>query len=130
MDRNAERMRFVLGDACDIVSSWHDQNNLEEGYDISTRAGEGIGWDSALRDLVDVSRADVFVIFTNEGGGGHDGRHVETGAYLHRMVQEIWDLTNRLRFVTIGPREHIFHCHPDAEIFDSFEDFLCAEEKR
>lgn len=69
-------------------------------------------WTYAEADLLDILRADVIVSFTGLGGRG--GRHVEYG----------YAIAKGTRLVIVGPREHVFHCHPRAEVYPTWTDFL------
>lgn len=68
----------------------------------------------ARMDLDDVRSASVCIAFTESPGQaqGRGGRHTELGIAL----------AMGLRVILIGPREHVFHCLPDIEQFDTWEE--------
>jgi nucleoside 2-deoxyribosyltransferase len=72
-------------------------------------------WQFADIDLADIDAADIFVSFTGPVGRG--GRHIEHGYAMARG----------LRIVIVGPRDNIFHCAPDTEVYPSWPEFLAAE---
>jgi hypothetical protein len=65
-------------------------------------------------DLDDLEAADVVISFTEAGGGGKGGRHVEFGIAIGRGK----------RLIIIGPREHVFHTLPGVEWYPSWQDLL------
>lgn len=66
----------------------------------------------AQHDVEDVEAADWLICFSI-GGGGRGGRHVEWGIGINQ----------RKRLTLIGPREHVFHCLPQVEVFPDLETF-------
>ena len=72
--------------------------------------------DIARRDLEDVADADTMISFTEAGGGGKGGRHVELGLALGLG----------LRLVLVGPREHVFHTLPDIEWYPDWAHLVMA----
>lgn len=72
-------------------------------------------WEHGETDLDDVASSEVIVSFT--GNGGRGGRHVEYG----------YAIAKGLRLVVVGPREHVFHTHPNAEVYATWSDFLAKE---
>jgi hypothetical protein len=61
------------------------------------------------------STADIIILFSEKSGISHrGGRHVEFGLAIGL----------KKRLIVIGPRENIFHCLPQVELFDSWEDFV------
>lgn len=82
-------------------------------------------WEFGQRDLEDVASARAIVSFTGEGARG--GRHVEHG-YAMRL-NERRPVTG-FRLIVIGPREHVFHCHPATEHYDTWAAFLACEVSR
>lgn len=113
-----------------VVSTW--LTGPQEGHDagfsaagLTNPANVELAWTYARRDLDDLGTADVLVSFTGLGARG--GRHVEFGTFLMHA-----DLTAYLgdaprRMVIVGPREHVFHCHPDVEVFPDWQAFLQHE---
>lgn len=93
------------------------------GFEITARwvYGNEDGLDRekiAFLDLADVDACDTLVSFSLPVGtmtkGG--GRHVEFGYALAR----------RKKMVLIGPRENVFHHHPDVEAYANLNDWLHA----
>jgi hypothetical protein len=69
----------------------------------------------AHEDLVDVGEADTLICFTHSPDDpplrNTGGRHVELGHALALGK----------RVVIVGPRENVFHWHPEVKQFDTFE---------
>lgn len=101
-----------------VTSRWID---LHDGRLESSYTNEFLNsnpdrcWPYGLQDLNNIIEADVLVSFTGEGGKG--GRHVEHGFAL--------GLGKRIALV--GPRENIFHCHPEIEAYPDMYAFIKAE---
>ena len=103
-----------------VTSRWIDCHNdeLEQSYTPEVLNADPAGcWKYGRDDLNDLNAADVIVSFTGQGGGGKGGRHVEHGYALALIA----------RIVVIGPRENIFHCDPDTEVYPDFDAFLAHE---
>jgi hypothetical protein len=64
-------------------------------------------------DFADVTRSHLCIAFTEPGGtlSGRGGRHTELGIAL----------ALNMRVIVVGPREHILHCLPEVEQYDSWE---------
>lgn len=77
-------------------------------------------WQHGCDDLDDLLAADTIVSFTGDGGGGKGGRHIEHG----------YAIRDGKRLVIVGPRENIFHCHPETEVYATWAEFLAAETPR
>jgi len=106
-----------------VTSRWIDQHagKLESSFTPEVLAADPAGcWVYGAHDLVDLDEADVVVSFTGAGGGGKGGRHVEFGYALAACKP----------LVIVGPRENIFHCHPDIEVYPTWADFLRQEPDR
>lgn len=118
-----------------VVSSWLDGSQADDdndaGFsDFSDPAVVALAWKYGQRDLADLGTADAIVSFTGEGGRG--GRHIEHGVAISRHDQHpVSFLSNPpMRLVVVGPREHVFHCHPATEHFASWTAFLAHEIKQ
>ena len=110
-----------------VVSRWIDCHNeeLEQSYTPDAlNADPASCWRHGSDDLDDLELAYVLVSFTGPGGKG--GRHIEHGYFLALALR----LAHDLRFVVVGPRENIFHCHPRPEWFPDFGSWLLAEKVR
>lgn len=108
-----------------VVARWIDCHNeeLEQSYTPEAlNADPAACWRHGADDLADLHLSDVIVSFTGNGGGGKGGRHIEHG---YAMAREHW--TGAPRVVIVGPRENIFHCHPDTEVYPDWVTFLAAE---
>lgn len=131
--RRAELERYAdeivgAGIRAYVVSTWI--NNPQEGHDAGFSA-EGLtdpgmvelAWRYGRRDIEDLARAEAIVSFTGDGVRG--GRHVEHGWAL------AWHMTvggrMGVRLVIVGPREHVFHCHPATEVYADWSAFLNHE---
>lgn len=73
---------------------------------------EGRGGTLAAIDFEDVQGADICLAFTENGDGppGRGGRHTELGIAL----------ALGRRVILVGPREHVFHCLPQIEHFETW----------
>lgn len=71
------------------------------------------GGEMAAMDFEDVRGSDICIAFTEcpEAAQGRGGRHTELGIALALS----------LRVVIVGPREHVFHCLPEIQQFDTWE---------
>jgi hypothetical protein len=113
----------------EVVSRW--LFSAQEGEDAGFSAGGlsdpytiKLAWEYGQRDIEDLTKADAIVSFTGEGTRG--GRHVEHGvamAYPWVMAGR----ANPIRLVIVGPREHVFHCHPATEVYPDWAAFLAHE---
>ena len=118
-----------------VTSRWLTQNISDEdaGYSadgLIDKADIERAWECGQTDLEDLSESDAIVSFTGEGGRG--GRHIEHGVAISYYDNHPWDLSKRtapMRLIVIGLREHVSHCHPATEQFDSWETFLTHEIK-
>lgn len=117
----------------EIVSRWVFEP--QEGHDLGFTA-EGLtdpearilAWHYGQRDIEDLGTADAIVSFTGHGGRG--GRHIEHGIaiMLSDLRASLGDAPTRL--VVVGPREHVFHCHPATEVYADWQAFLKHETER
>jgi hypothetical protein len=119
--------------AARVVSRW--VLDPQEGDDAGFSA-EGLtrpetielAWYYGQRDVEDLTKADAIVSFTGEGGRG--GRHIEHGMAISYYDNHPWDLSDRrgpIRLIVVGPREHVFHCHPATEVYPDWAAFLAHE---
>lgn len=126
-DRMAE---YRLGT---VVSRWltDPQEELDAGFSaggLETAEAIEKAWEYGQRDVEDLSSADAIVSFTGEGTRG--GRHIEHGIAISYHDNHPWDLSKRtepIRLIVIGPREHVFHCHPATEHYATWDAFLRHE---
>lgn len=112
----------------EIMSRWlaDPQEGLDSGFSASDLTDENAAaaWNFGARDIQDLMQSDAIVSFT--GNGTRGGRHVEHGfAMAMAVVKEESGLNMRL--IVIGPREHVFHCHPATEVYADFAAFLKHE---
>lgn len=103
-----------------VTSRWIDchDGELETSHTpdaLNARPGEC--WKHGAIDLDDLDQADTIVSFTGNGGGGKGGRHIEHG----------YAIAMGMRIVVIGPRENIFHCYPETEVYSTWTKFLAHE---
>lgn len=102
----------------EVTSRWIDchDGELEASYtpDVLNASPEAC-WKRGDADIADIEAASAIVSFTGPGGKG--GRHIEHG----------YAMALGLRLVVVGPREHIFHCHPATEVYETWAAFLEAE---
>lgn len=117
---HAEALEAV--DGAQVVSRWHREvtPGLDNSFDSTFLAEHPAeAWKHAERDPEDLASADAIVSFTGIGGRG--GRHVEHGVALCFVT--LWG-PGRFRLIVVGPREHVFHCHPATEVYPDFAAFL------
>jgi hypothetical protein len=123
------RLYMVLPRAV-VSSRWLD---LHEGEVMSIGLGtDDLGnpaeaWKYGFADLEDLSGSDAIVSFTGQGERG--GRHIEHG-YAIALHESDDPRVYRPRLIVVGPREHIFHCHPATEVYADFDAFLRHEVDR
>jgi hypothetical protein len=116
-----------------VVSRWiqQDQSEADAGFsaeNLGSQAATAAAWAYGRRDLEDLSICQTIVSFT--GFGDRGGRHIEHGVAISYRDNHPWDLPQRtepIRLVIVGPREHVFHCHPATEVFADFDAFLKHE---
>lgn len=94
-----------------VTSGWLDVDDPDNGPAGGAPSGEAARL-AALEDVEDVLRASVLVAFSEDPTSpfGRGGRHVEFGIALG---------TGK-RIVVVGPRENVFHWHPDVWYFDTW----------
>jgi nucleoside 2-deoxyribosyltransferase len=96
-----------------VTSRW-----LQGGHEItkegSTQAAQEARTRFAQEDWDDLMQADCCVSFTEEPRKTttRGGRHVEYGAALAKGM----------RCIVVGFRENVFHCLPEVEFCEKFED--------
>lgn len=103
---------------------------MEQSFTPEALAADPAGcWKFGQHDLEDLADATAIVSFTGAGGGGKGGRHIEHGIAIAYVDNGPWLAPNaaRFRLILVGPRENIFHCHPDTEVFATWSEFLAAE---
>lgn len=106
----------LLSEGYTVTSRWlSGKHEPKDGRELATPA-ERARW--AKEDWADVMRADCVISFTEEEGSRYSrgGRHVEFGAAL----------AMNKKCIIIGPQENVFHCLPEVEHFDTWQDFLAA----
>lgn len=127
-ERQAELRRyrdeFQAATGHTVSSRW--LNNSEGAYtaaDFNDNPGDC--WENGLRDVEDLIRSTAIVSFTGQGSRG--GRHVEHGMAmaLNWGTEEL--AGGDFRLIVVGPREVIFHAHPDTEVYPDFPAFLAHE---
>lgn len=120
-----------------VVSRWLDQGqegSTDEGFSMEMLHLDSVAaraWAYGQRDLEDLSVCHAIVSFT--GAGTRGGRHIEHGVAIGYYDNHPWDSSDRtepMRLIVIGPREHVFHCHPATEVYPDIDAFLQHEIKR
>jgi hypothetical protein len=130
--RHAELSRYrseltALIPSATVTSRWIDchDGELESSYTSEAlNADPASCWRHGQNDIIDLFRADAIVSFTGNGGGGKGGRHIEHGIAIGFVEN---DRMPPFRLIVVGPREHIFHCHPATEVYATWNDFLMHE---
>lgn len=115
----------VIGAA--VTSRWlidpqegHDAGFTTEG--LTDPETIKLAWHYGQRDMEDIRSARAIVSFTGEGTRG--GRHIEHGIGL--LLNDLRPITG-YRLIVVGPREHVFHCHPATEVYPDWAAFLAHE---
>jgi hypothetical protein len=131
--RHAEMQHYAdvltMATGAEVVSSWHRKvtpgldNSFTSEY-IAKHPAEV--WKHGERDIEDLLNAEAIVSFTGQGGRG--GRQIEHGiAIITHDQRQYFKEPVTMRLVVIGPREHVFHCHPATEVYRDFGAFLQYE---
>lgn len=113
-----------------VTSRWIDQHDGEAPERSTTEAmtaDPARFWKFGKVDLDDLGTADVIVSFTGGDGTGRGGRHTEHGYAIAIAELRAAMADAPMRLVVIGEREHVFHCHPDTEVYPDFASFLQHE---
>ena len=113
-----------------VISGWLNHTQADDdndaGFsDFSDPRIADLAWEYGMCDMDDVLSAQAIVSFTGQGGRG--GRHVEHGMAI--LLNRMRPVTG-YRLIVIGPREHVFHCHPATEHFATWVEFLRHEIRR
>jgi hypothetical protein len=110
-----------------VTSRWltYDAGVDDAGFSAGqmvTAADVEKAWWYGQRDMEDIRSSRAIVSFTGEGTRG--GRHIEHGIGL--LLNDLRPITG-YRLIVVGPREHIFHCHPATEVYPDWAAFLAHE---
>lgn len=99
----------------EVTSRWLKEDH-EMPANVTTEQEQEITAAFALDDLVDISRADFVIHFTEDRSVGYNrgGRHVELGLGLGM---------GKKNFI-VGPRENVFHYLPNVTQFDTLNQLL------
>jgi hypothetical protein len=128
MTRNADVLEAAID--AHVMSTWHREvtPGLDESFDAAYLAAHPReAWEHGKRDLEDLACADAIVSFT-DGVPARGGRHVEHGVAIgYRVWDPDYTDTGPARLIVVGPREHVFHCHPATEVYAGFAVFLQHE---
>ncbi len=126
--RRAELARYAdeleaAGFGAEVHSRWltSDQSGADAGFSVGQlddAATVQAAWKYGEQDLIDLTVCEAIVSFTGEGERG--GRHVEHGFAMDMLITD----GQMRRLIVVGPREHVFHCHPATEVFPNFARFL------
>jgi len=94
------RDRIETSDGYEVVARWIDQEDQDEGLgaDVLTE-NPHLGTPYAQKDMEDIDKAGIVVLFTSGNGGGRGGYHTELGLALARDIP----------IMIVGPRENVFH---------------------
>jgi hypothetical protein len=97
-----------------VTSRWIDHETPAPfpAQELALAVPPALAVQHALEDIEDVKAANWLICFS-VGGGGKGGRHVELGLAID----------GHKRLTLIGPREHVFHCIPQLEVFPDLETF-------
>jgi hypothetical protein len=128
MRRYRDQLESTWPGQVKVTSRWidlHGGDELEASTAAQLNEDPTRCWKFGQADVADVNGAHVFVLFTGDGPSARGGRHTEFG-----RAQEQHDQYNVPRLVIVGPRENVFHCHPDVEVYPDWAAFLAAEKER
>lgn len=115
----------MAGYACDlhrrgyaVTSRWLAGDHQIDDAGLSAEASRAERERFAREDWEDLIRADVCVSFTEppRSSSSRGGRHVEFGAALALAK----------RCVVVGPRENVFYCLPEVEVYPTWTEALAA----
>ena len=99
-----------------VTSRWLNGNHQidDAGLSAETKQEERVRF--ACEDWADLERADACINFTESprGTNSRGGRHVEFGGALALGK----------RCIVVGPRENVFHCLPNVEIYGTWQECL------
>lgn len=114
-----------------VTSRWlrgdHQADELETERDGGCERVPEIAVRFAEEDLEDLAFADVVVSFTEppRSTASRGGRHVEFGMALGWRLAGFLSLTREARrLVVVGPRENVFHCLSQVEVFADWSSFV------
>lgn len=122
MSEHADQLEMIPN--TEVVSSWHRKvtPGLDASFDADYLAAHPAeAWEHGQRDIKDLCKANAIVSFT-DGKPARGGRHVEHGYALAIVRAEFI-----FRLVIVGQREHVFHCHPDTEVYPTWDEFFRHE---
>lgn len=99
----------------EVTSRWLKEDH-EMPVDVISEEEQDLTASLALDDLIDISRADFVVHFTEDRSSGYNrgGRHVEMGLGIGM---------GKKNFI-VGPRENVFHFLPNVTQFDNLNQLL------
>lgn len=100
-----------------VTSRWIDGGHeLDRSGSLEAQASERTRF--ATEDWTDMTAADCVISFTEEPRktNTRGGRHVEFGGALALGK----------RCIVVGWRENVFHCLPNVEFFERWEDAIAA----
>jgi len=80
----------------------------------------------AQDDVEDIFKADTFIVFSErpDSHSKRGGRHVEFGIAL--SLRRFTSRQPPMRLVVIGPRENVFHCLPEIEVYGDWASFMSS----
>ena len=100
----AIRLDYKLGKKYESVSRWlYNSTGYKEATEEYMRS-------TAIQDVEDVSRCEVFIVLTGDTLT-KGGRHTESGIAL----------ALKKRFFLVGPRECVFHWLPQVNVLSTEE---------
>ena len=102
----------LIADGHEITSRWIWGGHQIDDAGLSVEAQREERERFATEDTDDLMNSEICINFTEipRSTNSRGGRHVEFGIALGLMK----------RCIVVGPRENVFHCLPEVEIFNSF----------
>jgi len=95
-----------------VTSRWLNGNHQIDDAGLSVEAKAAERERFACEDWNDLMEADICISFTEtpRSSNSRGGRHVEYGAALAKGA----------RCLVVGPRENVFHCLPEVEVYEEW----------
>lgn len=107
-----EYAKHLVSNGFFITSRWIFGNHQidDKGLSLETKRSERERF--ASEDIKDLFDADICISFTEipRSNNSRGGRHVEFG-----MAFALGK-----RCIVVGPRENVFHCLPEIEVYETF----------
>lgn len=126
-------IEFEAAGLGEVMSRWllDPQESVDTGLSagqLETPEQVAAAWRWGQQDIDDLTGSDAIVSFTGHGERG--GRHVEHGMAMALHAEMRGVTSGGFRLIVVGPREHVFHCHPATEVYATWDEFIQHETER